>query len=148
MADVVSPEVRSRMMSGIRGKDTKPEMIVRRGLHGLGFRYRLHDKTLPGKPDLVFQKYRAVIFVHGCFWHMHDCKHFKWPKTRPEFWRNKIERNVARDRSNVEALKQCGWRIAVVWECTFRDGNDASEQMEILADWVTAGSQDLEISGG
>src|ERR1700733_3845367 len=93
MADVVSPEVRSRMMSGIRGKNTKPEMVIRRGLHARGYRYLLHDGRLPGKPDLVFPKHRAVIFVHGCFWHGHDCHLFKWPKSRWGFWRKKIERN-------------------------------------------------------
>lgn len=148
MADVVSPEVRSRMMSGIRGKDTKPEVIVRRGLHALGFRYKLHDKALPGKPDLVFPKFKAVVFVHGCFWHKHDCKYFKWPQTRREFWRSKIEGNVSRDKVSVEALKQIGWRVAIVWECSFRDGKDASEQIQKLSEWIHSGSQELEIRGG
>lgn len=120
MADVVTPEVRSRMMSGIRGKDTKPEMIIRRGLHARGFRYRLHDRTLPGKPDLVFPKYRAVIFVHGCFWHGHDCHLFKWPKTRVEFWREKIEGNVRRDAKSEKAILDLGWRIYRVWECELK----------------------------
>lgn len=147
MVDVVSPEVRSRMMSGIRGKDTKPEMIVRRGLHAMGFRYKLHDKRLPGRPDLVLPKHRAVIFVHGCFWHKHDCKYFKWPKTRKEFWRSKIEKNVARDTIAMETLKRSGWRIAVVWECSFRDVSDATERMRILGDWVNSDRQEIEISG-
>ena len=147
MADVVSPEVRSRMMSGIRGKDTKPEMIVRRGLHAMGFRYKLHDKRLPGRPDLVLPKYRAVIFVHGCFWHKHDCKYFKWPKTRKEFWRSKIEKNVARDKTAMEVLKNSGWRVAVVWECSFRDASDVSERIRLLGNWVSSDRQEIQISG-
>lgn len=91
MADVVTPEKRSKMMSGIQGKNTKPELTIRKGLHALGFRYRLHGKTLPGKPDLVFPKYKAVIFIHGCFWHAHHCHLFKWPSTRVDFWQEKIQ---------------------------------------------------------
>lgn len=120
MVDVVSAEIRSRMMAGIRGKNTKPEMIIRQGLHGRGFRYLLHDKRLPGKPDLVFPKYRAVIFVHGCFWHGHDCHLFKWPKTRKSFWRKKIERNQTIDQSALAALAESGWRCCVVWECALK----------------------------
>lgn len=107
-------------MSGIRGKDTKPEMIVRRGLHAMGFRYRLHDKRLPGKPDLVLPKYRTAIFVHGCFWHGHECHLFKWPKTRPDFWRKKIESNRTRDRSNREKIEKQGWQVIELWECELR----------------------------
>ncbi len=109
------------MMSGIRGKDTKPEMIIRRGLHARGFRFRLHDRTLPGKPDLVFPKYRAVIFVHGCFWHGHECHLFKWPKTRVEFWREKIEGNRARDVRVALELRGSGWDVIEVWECQLKD---------------------------
>ena len=136
MADVVSPEVRSRMMSGIRGKDTKPEMVVRRGLHARGFRFRLHDKRLPGKPDLVFPKYRAVIFVHGCFWHGHDCDLFKWPKTREAFWREKINRNSERDRRTIGLLLGVGWSVKVVWECEVRQRVLADLEDEI-AFWLT-----------
>jgi DNA mismatch endonuclease, patch repair protein len=117
MADVVDAATRSRMMSGIRGKDTKPEMIVRRALHKAGFRYRLHDKKLPGTPDIVLPKHKMVIFVHGCFWHGHMCKEFRWPKTREEFWREKIERNVMRDTLNEAAIASLGWKVIVVWEC-------------------------------
>lgn len=120
MADVVSVAVRSRMMSGIRGKNTKPELIIRRGLHAKGFRYLLHDKRLPGKPDLVFPRYRAVIFVHGCFWHGHDCHLFKWPKTRKEFWRKKIERNKEVDENALAVLAKSGWRYCIVWECALK----------------------------
>jgi DNA mismatch endonuclease, patch repair protein len=117
MADVVDAATRSRLMSGIRGKDTKPEMIVRRALHKAGFRYRLHDKKLPGKPDIVLPKYKTVVFVHGCFWHGHMCKEFRWPKTREEFWREKIEGNVMRDTLNEAAITNLGWKVIVVWEC-------------------------------
>ena len=105
------------MMSGIKGKNTKPEILVRKALHKAGYRFRLHDKKLPGKPDIVLPKYRTVILVHGCFWHGHDCKYFKWPKTRPEFWRKKIEGNKARDARHVAKLENDGWVVKVIWEC-------------------------------
>lgn len=107
-------------MAAIRGADTKPELLIRRQLHALGFRYRLHDKKLPGRPDLVFSRYRAVLFINGCFWHGHDCDLFKWPKTRPEFWRAKIGGNVARDLRNEKELEALGWRVGVVWECALK----------------------------
>ncbi|WP_074203510.1 very short patch repair endonuclease [Parasphingorhabdus marina] len=129
MADIVSTEVRRRMMSGIRSKNTKPEMIVRKGLHRLGFRFRLHDKQLPGKPDLVFPKHDSVIFVHGCFWHGHGCHLFKWPKTRPEFWRKKIENNKLRDQRAIDALSQAGWKCLTFWECATK--NQPEEQISI-----------------
>lgn len=110
------------MMSGIRGKNTKPEIIVRKALHAAGYRFRLHRKDLPGKPDIVLPKYKTVIFVHGCFWHKHDCRYFKWPKTRPDFWREKIEGNVERDRLAYEKLEEMGWRVKVVWECELELG--------------------------
>jgi DNA mismatch endonuclease, patch repair protein len=117
MVDFVSAAFRSRMMAGIKAKDTKPEMLVRRRLHGLGFRYRLHDKKLPGKPDLVFPRYNAVIFVNGCFWHGHGCPAFRWPKSRADFWRQKIGRNIANDIANRQKLEAMGWRHLTVWEC-------------------------------
>ncbi len=104
-------------MAAISGRDTKPELIVRRALHAVGFRFRLHRRDLPGRPDIVFPKYRTVIFVHGCFWHRHDCRYFRWPKTRVEFWRKKIAANVQRDRRNQHCLRDLGWRVEVVWEC-------------------------------
>lgn len=107
-------------MSGIRGKDTKPELLIRKALHKRGFRYRLHCKDLPGKPDLCFPKYKAVIFVHGCFWHGHDCHLFKWPKTRPDFWRSKIARNRAVDAESRDKLLAQNWRVGVVWECALK----------------------------
>lgn len=107
-------------MAAIRGTDTKPEMIIRRGLHARGFRFRLHDRKLPGRPDLVFAKYKAVVFVNGCFWHGHDCGLFKWPRTREEFWRDKIAGNQRRDEQSREFLLNAGWRIAYVWECALK----------------------------
>lgn len=107
-------------MSGIRGRDTKPEMQIRRALHARGFRYRLHDRHLPGRPDLVFPSRKAVIFINGCFWHGHDCHLFRWPGTRPEFWRTKIGGNIARDERNRQLLLEAGWRVLDVWECALR----------------------------
>lgn len=120
MTDVVDKATRSRMMSGIRGKDTKPELQIRKGLHARGFRYRLHDKRLPGKPDVVLPKYNAVIFVHGCFWHGHDCHLFKWPMSNRAFWRKKITRNQEKDAESYTRLKEQGWYILTVWECVLK----------------------------
>ncbi len=119
--DIVSPEVRSQMMAGIRGKDTRPELVVRSMVHRMGLRFRLHWKGLPGRPDLVLAKHRTVILVHGCFWHRHTCGLAATPKTRPEFWAAKFETNVRRDAVNKLALKQLGWRVIEVWECEVRD---------------------------
>jgi len=105
------------MMSAIRRKDTAPEMFVRRALHKAGFRYRLHRRDLPGSPDIVLSSLRTVIFVHGCFWHLHGCSRSTWPKTRAAFWRKKLEANQARDRRTALALKQAEWRVEAVWEC-------------------------------
>jgi len=121
MADVHTTSTRSYNMSRIRGKDTKPEMLVRQYLHARGLRYRLHTKELPGKPDLVFSGLRTVIFVHGCFWHRHEgCRYFVVPKTRTDFWLNKIGRNVANDERQQQELRNQGWRVLVVWECELR----------------------------
>jgi DNA mismatch endonuclease (patch repair protein) len=108
------------MMSGIRSTNTKPELLLRKALFSRGYRYRLNVKTLPGKPDLVFPRYRAVIFVNGCFWHGHDCHLFKWPSTRPDFWQSKIEGNRARDRRVSNEIRELGWRQAHVWECALK----------------------------
>ena len=118
MADVHTPEQRSFNMQQIKGKDTKPEMLVRKFLHANGFRYKLHDKKLPGKPDIVLLKYKTIIFVHGCFWHGHrNCKYFVVPKTRTEWWQNKINGNIANDTKAIKALKKEGWKIINIWEC-------------------------------
>lgn len=107
-------------MSRISGRNSKPEMLIRRGLHSLGLRYRLHDRALPGRPDLVFPRYRAVVFVHGCFWHAHRCMLSKLPTTRVEFWRRKLTDNARRDEAAITALWASGWRVLVIWECALR----------------------------
>ena len=115
--DIVSPIVRSRMMAGIKGKNTKPEIKVRSLLHHLGFRFRLHRRDLPGNPDIVLPKYRSVIFVNGCFWHRHTCRTGHVPKSRQEYWAPKLDRTQARDAENYAALTAQGWHVKVVWEC-------------------------------
>jgi DNA mismatch endonuclease (patch repair protein) len=118
MADVVDKATRSRMMAGIQGKNTKPELLVRKYLHSRGLRFRLHAKELPGKPDLVFPKYKAVVFVHGCFWHSHPrCKFATVPATNIEFWKQKLDANRERDQRDKRRLKTRGWRVLTVWEC-------------------------------
>lgn len=136
-------------MAGIRGKNTKPEMTIRRGLHAKGFRYLLHDKRLPGKPDLVFPKHRAVIFVHGCFWHGHDCHLFKWPKTRKGFWRAKIERNREIDQVAIASLRSLGWRYGAVWECAIKGRARLPEEriVEKLESWLRSSAQTIDLRG-
>lgn len=136
--DVVDMATRSRMMAGIKGKNTKPELQVRRFLHAKGFRYRLHDRSLPGRPDLAFPRRRAVILVHGCFWHGHDCRFFKWPATRPEFWREKISENRRRDERNIRALKDLGWRVLIIWECAVKTTPRTRivDTLEAVAEWL------------
>lgn len=119
--DVVSPAVRSRMMRGIQGKNTVPEVAVRSCAHRLGLRFRLHGRGLPGRPDLVFARHKTVIFVHGCFWHRHDCRWAAMPKTRPEFWQAKFHSNQVRDLRNRDLLERAGWRVVEIWECETRD---------------------------
>ena len=137
MVDVVDTATRSRMMSGIRGKDTKPELIVRRFLHSQGFRYRLHVRTLPGRPDLVLPKYRAVIFVHGCYWHRHhNCRLAYNPKSRKEFWQDKFRQNVERDKIVMQRLHEKGWRIMTIWECALRDSELRETGLEAVVDWI------------
>ncbi len=120
MTDVVDKATRSRMMSGIRGKNTKPEITLRKALHRRGLRYRLHPPELPGKPDIVLPRHRCVILVHGCFWHGHGCSTFKWPKQNARFWKEKISGNAARDRRNARAIRALGLRLITVWECKIR----------------------------
>jgi len=118
MADIVSPEVRSRLMSGIQGKDTVPELLVRRYLHDAGLRFRTNVRSLPGTPDIILARYRTVVFVHGCFWHRHSsCRFATTPATRAEFWQTKFSANVARDQKNATRLRTAGWQVLTVWEC-------------------------------
>ena len=146
MADTLSIEERSRLMSRIRGKDTKPEMLVRRGLHHRGFRFRLHDQNLPGRPDLILPRHHAAIFVHGCFWHGHDCPLFRWPRTLEEFWREKIEGNRERDRRARERLQSAGWRVLTIWECAFRGKSyaDCDGALDWIAGWIISGANGEE----
>ncbi|MDP3803405.1 very short patch repair endonuclease [Brevundimonas sp.] len=148
MADVVDPATRSRMMSGIRGKNTKPELLIRKALHARGFRYRLHC-DLPGKPDICLPKHRAVILVHGCFWHGHGCHLFKWPSTRPEFWRGKIERNREVDCVAEERLSAAGWRVATIWECALKGKSRLAldDVVQRCADWLISDREHLMIQG-
>lgn len=147
MVDVVSPDVRSRMMSGIRSRNTKPEMLLRRGLHRAGFRYKLHDRSLPGRPDMVFPRWHAVLFAHGCFWHGHNCHLFKWPATREKFWKAKIGRNREVDARPEKALRAAGWRRAIVWECALRGKSrmPVDDVFGRLAEWLESGSDRIEL---
>ena len=131
LVDIVTPERRSEIMARIRGRDTVPEVVVRRTAHRLGFRFRLYRKDLPGRPDLVFPRYKAVVFVHGCFWHRHDgCRFAYTPRSRVQFWTEKFRRNVARDRRTEDALHSLGWRVLVIWECETRDDAVVVKRLE------------------
>ena len=147
MADIVSRAKRSEMMSGIRGKDTRPELIIRCGLFRRGFRFRVHVTNLPGKPDIVLAKYKAVILVNGCFWHGHECSLFKWPSSRVDFWRNKIEANKKHDIELLGLLKARRWRILVVWECATkgREKWPAEKLLDAIEKWVLEGTEYSEI---
>lgn len=149
MADVVDAATRSRMMSGIRGKNTKPELAIRLGLHAMGFRYRLHPKTVPGKPDAWLPKHRAAIFVHGCFWHGHDCSLFKMPGTRQEFWLTKIDANRARDVKVGALLTEMRVRRLEIWECAFRGPGriGLEETLAQTAAWLRGDEERGEIRG-
>lgn len=121
MTDIKTPEERSRNMSAIKSNDTKPEMIVRRYLHGLGYRYGLHNKRLPGRPDIVLRRYKTIIFVNGCFWHGHEnCKYYRLPKSNTDFWQTKIAQNRARDERDIKELVRLGWHVIVIWECELK----------------------------
>jgi len=122
MADMFDPQQRSEIMAKIRARNTSPEMTVRKAVHRAGFRFRLHRKDLPGTPDLVFPRHRLAVFVHGCFWHKHNCGLFRWPKSNVEYWRRKIERNVERDRQAMSKLEESGWTVYVIWECRVQEG--------------------------
>ena len=136
-------------MAGIRGRNTKPELVIRSVLHRRGFRFRLYRRDLPGKPDLVFPKHRAVIFIHGCFWHGHGCHLFRWPKTREDFWREKIGSNIARDRRQFSALRDAGWRVATIWECAMKGRYRLPVETvaETCAKWLESDDNELGLEG-
>src|SRR5471030_799257 len=151
MVDVLTPEQRRYNMSRIRGGDTKPEMIVRKSLHAQGFRYRLHRRDLPGRPDIVLTRYCAVIFVHGCFWHGHDCHLVKKPTTRVAFWEEKLGSNSVRDKAALAALRHDGWRAVIIWECSLR--GTTKQPLDALMDRIVryiTGKQTsvLDVTGG
>lgn len=131
MADIISPERRSALMSRVRGQDTKIELEVRTGLHSLGFRYRLGGAGLPGRPDIVLPKFRTAVFVHGCFWHGHSCHLFRLPKTRAEFWKAKIDSNRERDTRQTALLEADGWHVETIWECELR-GRSTEQRAEVI----------------
>lgn len=147
--DVHSPETRSYNMSRIRGRDTKPEMLIRRGLHARGFRFRLHARDLPGRPDLVFPRRRAVILIHGCFWHGHDCPMFRLPASRADFWQTKIEATRARDARAADALAEAGWRQLTIWECAVRGParRTVSETLDVCACFLVEEVSSHELTG-
>jgi DNA mismatch endonuclease (patch repair protein) len=148
MADVVDKQTRSRMMAGIGGKNTEPELVLRRALHARGFRYRLHVKQLPGRPDLLLPKYRAVVFVHGCFWHRHTgCRYATTPATRTEFWQAKFSANIARDDVVRIKLRHAGWRVAIVWECALKKPHRVKAVVSQLVSWLDSASDEIEIDG-
>lgn len=149
LADVHDSKTRSRNMAAIKGKNTKPELLIRSALHKEGFRFRLHRKELPGKPDLVLPKYNAVIFINGCFWHGHDCPMYRWPATRQEFWREKISRTKQRDQNNLATLQDANWRIATIWECALKGKLKLNFPFTVskLTEWLCSDSNTLEIRG-
>ena len=144
--DIVNKQTRSKMMSNIKSKNTKPEIIVRSLLHQKGFRFRLHDKKLPGKPDIVLKKYNAVVFIHGCYWHRHEnCRLTSTPKQNAEFWNKKFSDNIHRDNEVYYQLKKLGWRTAIIWECCIRDKKNLSDTIDLLASWVKSDREYIEI---
>lgn len=149
MPDIVDAETRSRMMSGIRSKNTKPELLIRKGLHARGFRYRLHATTVQGKPDLVLPKWKAVIFINGCFWHGHNCHLFKMPSTRTEFWEAKINQNRDRDIKSSAAVRESGWRVLTIWECAVKGRTrlEFGELIDRVSAWITGYQKEAVIEG-
>lgn len=136
-------------MAAVRARDTKPELMIRKALHASGLRYRLNVRNLPGKPDIVLPRHRAAVFVHGCFWHRHECDLFRWPESRTEFWRDKLNANAARDMKTAEALEKAGWRQAVIWECALkgRKKRDFQDTMQRLIAWIRSDEQAITIGG-
>ena len=149
MSDIVDKVTRSRMMSGIRGKNTKPEIFIRKGLHALGFRYRLHSPKLPGKPDIILPKYKAIILINGCFWHAHNCHLFKWPSTRKEFWEAKILSNKKRDRDNLKQYSDAGWKTLVIWECALKGKTKLPVKavFDLIMHWIVCERDNFIIQG-
>ena len=146
MTDIVNQQTRSRMMSGIRGKNTKPELALRQALHARGFRFRLHSRKVHGRPDMVLPKHAAVVFVHGCFWHRHEgCRYATTPSTRPEFWLAKFEANVVRDSAVRTTLLKDGWRVATIWECALRKSDQITASAELLSAWLLSDDGQIEI---
>ena len=151
MTDIVDRRRRSELMAGIRGRDTAPELAVRRIAHRMGLRFRLHRKDLPGRPDLVLPKHRLAVLVHGCFWHRHeDCRYAYTPKSRVVFWTEKFAQNIARDRGNEQALRNLGWRVLVIWECETRDEENIEQRLAefIRCDGPAPGPGDHPFSSG
>lgn len=149
MVDSVTPEKRSEMMSGIRSGNTKPEIVIRKALHQLGYRYRNHPKGMFGRPDFKMSKYKVVFFIHGCFWHGHDCHLFRMPKSRLAFWENKIITNRKRDAEVTKAYGESFWRLATIWECAIR-GKDAigiDKTINLISEWLESESKSIEIRG-
>lgn len=144
MTDIVDTKTRSRMMANITSRNTKPELIIRSNLHKKGYRYRINLKTIKGTPDIVLKKYSALIFINGCFWHGHDCRYFKIPETRSDFWSKKIEGNKRRDAENVNILIKNGWRICIVWECATRS-KKKDDYLVQIEDWLKSNCQYKEI---
>lgn len=147
LMDIVSSSKRSKMMARIRGKDTAPERAVRKMLFTRGYRYRLHSDKFPGKPDIVLKKYKAVLFVNGCFWHKHTCHMFKWPQSNASFWREKISQTSAKDHQNIEKILSMGWRVCVIWECALKGKKDSDihKIMESLFEWLKGSEKWKEI---
>lgn len=148
MVDIVDPAKRSQMMAGIKGKNSRPEMLIRKMLFAMGYRFRLHRRDLPGTPDIILPGRRIAIFVHGCFWHAHEeCKYARVPSTRSEFWTAKLQRNVDRDQHAVEDLIRMGWRVLSIWECSTRGLDVASLLPQALHQWINGSESFGEISG-
>ncbi len=144
MTDVVDKATRARMMSGIRAKNTRPEVFLRKGLHALGFRFRLHAKDIPGKPDIVLPKFRALINVNGCFWHDHGCRYCKTPSTNTEFWLEKLSANRLRDQRTIQLQLDSGWRCLIIWECAIRLAQRIPQEFNVIhlsANWLSQGGR-------
>lgn len=149
MADIVDAITRSRIMSRVRSKDTKPEITIRKAIFSLGFRYRIHSTKLPGRPDIVLPKYKAVIFVHGCFWHKHECPMFKWPSSHRRFWRTKLKSNFTRDAVHLQSLHEQGWRVLIIWECALKGKlrRDREKLVTDISRWITGRIKRKELRG-